>query len=338
MGKNKISFLLYGVTIISIVIPKSVLAVNLLTIITTLSMINTLLAQTPKFKANVEQVVVYATVHDSLGQLVSNLQQNDFNLFENKILQNITYFGLDDIPSTIGIVMDNSGSMRGKKHLVDKATQLFLETNNPANELFLLAFNSKVRIDENFTRDIEDIQDSLFNQMVGGGTALYDAIFLAVDHASHGSEPKKIVIVFTDGEDKDSYYTLEEVVEKVEESFVQVFLIALLSQDLSDDRGLFGVFRSKRDKVSKSMVNIAESTGGKAYFPKQATELKEIFKEIGYELRTQYRLAFVSNIKEKVNENGWRSLQVELVNAQQRGLRVRARAGYYRKGASNSAH
>ena len=331
MGKNKISFLLYGVTIISIVIPKSVLAVNLLTIITTLSMINTLLAQTPKFKANVEQVVVYATVHDSLGQLVSNLQQNDFNLFENKILQNITYFGLDDIPSTIGIVMDNSGSMRGKKHLVDKATQLFLETNNPANELFLLAFNSKVRIDENFTRDIEDIQDSLFNQMVGGGTALYDAIFLAVDHASHGSEPKKIVIVFTDGEDKDSYYTLEEVVEKVEESFVQVFLIALLSQDLSDDRGLFGVFRSKRDKVSKSMVNIAE-------FPKQATELKEIFKEIGYELRTQYRLAFVSNIKEKVNENGWRSLQVELVNAQQRGLRVRARAGYYRKGASNSAH
>ena len=288
-------------------------------------------AQTPRFRANVEQVVVYAAVYDEQGQLVSNLKKEDFQVYENKILQEVTYFGLDDIPSTIGIVMDNSGSMRGKKNLVDRATELFLETNNPANELFLLAFNSEVRIAEDFTRDFEDIRDALFNQIVSGGTALYDAVFLAVDHAAEGSEPKRVVVVFTDGEDKDSYYTLEEVVEKVEESVVQVYLIALLSEDLSDNEGVFGVFKSEREKVSKAMSRIAQSTGGKAYFPKEGKELQEVFKQIGYELRNQYRLAFVSNLSEETNEKSRRSLQVRVADARERGLRVRARTGYYRK-------
>ncbi len=288
-------------------------------------------AQTPRFRADVEQVVVYAAVYDEQGQLVSNLKKDDFQVYENKILQEVTYFGLDDIPSTIGIVMDNSGSMRGKKDLVDRATELFLETNNPANELFLLSFNSEVTIAEDFTRDFEDIRDALFNQIVSGGTALYDAIFLAVDHAAEGSEPKRVVVVFTDGEDKDSYYTLEEVVEKVEESVVKVYLIALLNKDISDNEGFFGVFKSEREKVSKAMSRIAQSTGGKAYFPKEARELQKIFKQIGYELRNQYRLAFVSNLSEEANEKSRRSLQVRVADARERGLRVRARTGYYRK-------
>ncbi len=297
-----------------------------------------LCAQTPRFRADVDQIVVYVAVYDEHGQLVSTLNKDDFEVYENKILQEVNYFGLDDIPSTIGIVMDNSGSMRGKKDLVDRATELFLETNNPSNELFLLAFNSEVKIAEDFTRDFEDIRDALFNQIVSGGTALYDAIFLAVDHASQGSEPKRVVIVFTDGEDKDSYYILEEVVEKVEESAVQVYLIALLSEDLSDDEGFFGVFKSQREKVSKAMSSIAESTGGKAYFPQKASELQGVFKQIGYELRNQYRLAFVSNIVEEANEEGWRTLRVRVANAREKGLRVRARTGYYTKTARDTDH
>lgn len=317
---------------------RSILQAGLPVTVLVFLILTPLSAQTPRFRADVEQVVVYAAVYDEQGQLVSNLQKDDFQVYENKTLQEVTYFGLDDIPSTIGIVMDTSGSMRGKKDLVDRATDLFLETNNPANELFLLAFNSEVRIAEDFTRDFEDIRDALFNQMVRGGTALYDAIFLAVDHAAEGSEPKRVVVVFTDGEDKDSYYTLEEVVKKVEESIVQVYLIALLSEDLSDNKRLFGVFKSEREKVSKAMSRIAQSTGGKAYFPKEARELPKVFKQIGYELRNQYRLAFVSNLSEEANEQIRRSLQVRVANARERGLRVRARTGYYRKSLGEPDH
>ena len=287
------------------------------------------LAQSARFKAAVDQVVVYAAVYDGTGQLVSTLTKEDFEVYENKIVQEVTYFGLDDVPSTIGIVMDTSGSMRGKKQLVDQATDLFLEMNNPFNELFLLAFNSEVKIDQDFTRDIEDIRDALFNQIVTGGTALYDAIYLAVEHAAAGSEPKKVVIAFTDGEDKDSYYELEEVIEKVEESDVQVFLVAFLDQDLPDNGGFFGMFKSPRDKVAKAMASIAEATGGKALFPRKKGHIEESFRMIANELRNQYRLAYVSNTTREEDDEGWRSVQVRLLNARERGLRVRARKGYY---------
>ena len=296
------------------------------------------LAQSARFKAAVDQVVVYAAVYDGTGRLVSTLTKEDFEVYENKIVQEITYFGLDDVPSTIGIVMDISGSMRGKKQLVDQAAELFLELTHPSNELFLMGFNSDVGIDEDFIRDVEDIRDALFNQIVTGGTALYDAIYLAVEHAAAGSEPKKVVIVFTDGEDKDSYYELEEVIEKVEESDVQVFLVAFLDQDLPDDGGFFGMFKSPRDKVTKAMASIAEATGGKALFPQKKKDIEQAFKLIAYELRNQYRLAYVSNVTKEEDDEGWRSVQVRLLNARERGLRVRARKGYHSQPQGDTDH
>ena len=286
------------------------------------------LAQKARFTADVDQVVVYAAVYDGTGRLVSSLTKKDFEVYEDKILQEISYFGLDDVPSTIGIVMDISGSMRGKKELVDQAAELFLELTHPSNELFLLGFNSKPRLDEDFTRDVEDIRDALFNQIVNGGTALYDAIYLAVEHAAEGSEPKKVIIVFTDGEDKDSYYELNEVVEKVEEADVQVFLMAFLDQGPPDDGGFFGMFKSPTEKVAKAMASIAEATGGKALFPQKKEDIEEAFRMIANELRNQYRLAYVSNIPQEEGQEAWRSVQVRLLNAKEKGLRVRARKRY----------
>ncbi len=287
------------------------------------------LAQKARFKADVDQVVVYAAVYDGTGKLVSSLTREDFEVYENKIVQEVTHFGVDDVPSTIGIVMDTSGSMRGKKELVDQAAELFLKLTHPSNELFLLGFNSEVNLDEDFTRDVEDIRDSLFNQIVNGGTALYDAVYMAVEHAAKGSEPKKVVIVFTDGEDKDSYYDLEEVLEKVEEADVQVFLVAFLDNELADDGGFFGMFKSPKEKVAQAMASIADATGGKVLFPQKKGDIEEAFKMIAYELRNQYRLAYVSNVTQKEGEGAWRAVQVRLLNAKERGLRVRARKGYY---------
>jgi Ca-activated chloride channel family protein len=225
--------------------------------------------------------------------------------------------------------MDKSGSMRAKMDLVSEATELFLTMTNPQNELFLVAFDDEVSLEEPFTRDVEDIRDGIFNLIVSGGTALYDAIYLAVDQAQSGSEPKKAIVVFTDGEDKDSYYTHDELLEKVQESDVQVYVVAFLAEDLSDEGGFFGVFKSEREKVTKVLNTIADDTGAKAFFPEKITDLSEVFKTIAQELRNQYRLAYVSSNPD--SEESWRAIKVVVDQARERGLRVRAKKGYFAK-------
>ena len=279
------------------------------------------------FTTKVDQVVLYAAVYDEAGELVSSLKKEDFTVFENRVEQEITYFGLEDLPSTLGIVMDKSGSMRGKLEMVTQATQLFLNMSNPENEMFLIAFDDEVDLAEPLTRDVADINDTLDNIIVSGGTALYDAIFLAVDQALEGDEIKKAIVVFTDGEDKDSYYTHQEVLDKVQESEVQIYIVAFLDEDVDDQSGFFGVFKSERDKITKGINEIAEETGGKAFFPEKIRELDEVFRTIATELRNQYRLAYVSNNTERDGE--FRRIRVQIVDAKPQGLRVRAKRGYF---------
>ncbi len=284
---------------------------------------------TAKFSAKVEQVVVYAAVYDNQGDLVPDLGQDEFSIFENRIEQQVTYFGLVDAPSTIGIVLDKSGSMRAKIDLVNQATELFLSLSNPHNELFLVAFDSEASLEESFTRDVADIRDGLDNIVVSGSTALYDAICLAVEQAQEGSEPKRVLLVFTDGEDKDSYYSSQETIEKVREADVQIYLVAFLDEDLDDQSGFFGVFKSDREKISEVMTQVAEDTGGKAFFPEEIEQLRDIFKNIAYELRNQYHLAYASNLPP--SDGDWRSIRVRVENAKERGLKVRAKKGYFAK-------
>ena len=281
----------------------------------------------PKFSAEVEQVVVYAAVYDEQGDLVPDLKKDEFSVFENRIEQQVTYFGLVDTPSTIGIVLDKSGSMRANIGMVNQATELFLSLSNPHNELFLIAFDGEASLEESFTRDVADIRDGLDNIIVSGGTALYDAIWLAVGQAQEGSEQKRVLLVFTDGEDKDSYYSSQETIDKVREADVQIYLVAFLDEDLDDHSGFFGVFKSDREKITEIMTQIAEDTGGKAFFPKEIKQLGDIFKTIAYELRNQYHLAYASNLAP--SDGDWRSIRVRVENARERGLKVRAKKGYF---------
>ncbi len=280
----------------------------------------------PQFRADVDQVVVYAAVYDKAGQLVTHLAKEDFSVMEDKKPQDISYFGLEDLPSSIGIVIDRSGSMRNKMEQVTEAVQLFLNEMNAENELFLVVFNDQAELEEPFTKDPEDIRDALDNVVVSGGTALYDAIFLALDEAREGTEPRKAVLVFTDGEDKDSYYKLEELIQKVQESEVQVHVVAFLDSELSSDGGFFGIFKSEREKITKGITDIAENSGGKAIFPEEMDDLKTAFTSIAHDLRSQYRLGYVSS-----NQNldgSWRRVDVQVAGAKEKGLRVRAKKGY----------
>lgn len=281
----------------------------------------------PQFKAEVDQVVIYATVFDKNGHLVDGLTKDDFKVYEDKVEQKIVSFGHDDVPATIGVVLDHSGSMRSKMDRVREAIETFLSTLRPDNQLFLIDFNDEATLEENFTRDIDDIRDALDNVVVSGGTALYDAIYLGVEKARKGNEPKKALLVFTDGEDKDSYYTQEQLLKKIEEEDVQVYLVAFLDEDLGHQTGFFGIFKSERDKVVKGISAIADGTGGRAYFPEKLDDLKPTFESIGRELRSQYRISYVSTNRKR--DSTWRRVDVTLENARQRGLKIRAKRGYF---------
>ncbi|MFB3906244.1 MAG: VWA domain-containing protein [Acidobacteriota bacterium] len=282
--------------------------------------------RSPQFRAAVDQVVVYAAVYDKANQLVPGLKKEDFTVLEDKVPQQVTYFGLADMPSTLGIVVDCSGSMRQKIDSVIDAIKLFLAQNNPENELFLIKFNDEVSLEEGFTKDQEDITDALDNLVVSGGTALYDAILLAVDQAREGSEPRKAIIVFTDGEDKDSYYKLNEVLAKIQEADVQVHIVAFLDSDLSSEGGFFGVFKSEREKVTKAITDIADMAGGRVIFPENVDQLKPAFASIAQDLRNQYRLGYISSNSAK--DGTWRRVDVQVREAKEKGLRVRAKKGY----------
>jgi len=280
-----------------------------------------------QFRTQVNQVVVYASIYDKENQLVSDLSRDDFIVSEDNVEQELSYFGQDDVPSTLGMVIDSSGSMRNKYELVNKASLLFLTMNNPLNEFFLVSFKNEVTLENNFTRDVEDIKYSLSNIIISGGTALYDAIYLAVNRASEGAELKKTIIVFTDGEDRDSFYTYEELLGKIRESDVQIYMVAFLDFDLSNQGGFFGIFKSDQEKVKDKINTISEYTGGKAFFPEQINQLNRIFQSIAHEIRHQYRLAYISN--NTTPNNKWRKINVILKNTQGKGVKVRARKGYY---------
>ena len=281
----------------------------------------------PRFRVGVNEVVIYASVYDSASQLVANLTQEDFEVLEDRQSQRIDSFVLTDVPSTLGLVMDASGSMRQKQDMVEEAVNLFLDQTNPRHELFLIAFNDEVDLEEDFTHDIEDVRDSVHNIIVKGGTALYDATYLAIDKAEQGSEPKKVAVIFTDGEDKDSYYEYEEVLEKARESETQVFIVAFLSDELDSRGGFFGIMKSDRDKVTQSVEDLADVTGGKAFFPTRVDELNGVFQEIAKELKNQYRISYQST--NPVFDGAWRRIDVRVKDARDRGLKVRAKRGYY---------
>jgi len=283
--------------------------------------------ETPRFSTRVDQVVVYASVYDQSGNLATGLTQDDFLLLEDKVPQQLTSFAQIDIPTTIGIVLDSSGSMRSKMRTVEEAVNLFLDQNNPQNELFLVRFDDEVELEEDFTREAQDIRDTIGNIVVKGGTALYDAVYLAVEKARQGAEPKRVAVVFTDGEDKDSYYKHEELLEKIREEDVQVFIVAFLDKDLSEDKGFFGVFKSQREKVQSEIRSLAEVTGGQAFFPETVASLNPVFESIAKELKNQYRLAYISS--NAARDGAWRRIDVQVKDAKERGLRIRTRKGYY---------
>ena len=255
----------------------------------------------------VEEVQLPISVLDKDGRPVNGLTKNDFAIFEDNVQQQIKVFKHEDIPLSLGLVIDNSGSMRNKRERVNSATLTFARESNPEDETFIVNFDDAAYLEQDFTGSIGDLIDALDNIDTRGETALYDAVYLSVDHVKAGKKDKRVLLLISDGEDNVSKYGLNKVVDALRESKVTLYAIGLLEEN--DQRG--GLFKKPPSKKAKEVLQkFAEITGGQAYFPKSLDEVEELVKDIAHEIRNHYTVSYTPSNRKL--DGSWREIRVKV--------------------------
>jgi Ca-activated chloride channel family protein len=276
------------------------------------------------------EVRLNASVIDGSGRTVQTLTQNAFHVYEDGVPQTITSFRHEDLPVSIGLLIDSSGSMYDKRQAVDKASLDLVKLSNPQDEEFLVDFSSEAFIDQDFTSSLEKLQQGLGYIKSSGGTAAYDALVASADYLTKNAKnPKQVLIIITDGEDNASSATLEQAIRRIQDlDGPVIYCVGLLFGDDTDKR------ESRHAK--RVLEEIAEQTGGTAYFPKSLKEVDAIAGEVAADIRTQYTIAYRST--NPPSNGGYRKLHVEAKDKGFGRLDVRTRSGYYpRTGAKDSA-
>ncbi|MFI5115513.1 MAG: VWA domain-containing protein [Terriglobales bacterium] len=268
------------------------------------------------FRKEVDEVTLHATVVDDHNRLIADLTKNDFTVFEDGKPQRITSFRREDIPVAMGIVIDNSGSMREKRPAVNAAAINLVQSSNPQDLVFVVNFNEDYFLDQDYTAKIPKLKDALERIESRGGTALYDAVVASSDHLKKsGALEKKVLLVVTDGEDNASRESLEQAVRRLEEkNGPTVYTIGLLQEE-----------RSKRAR--RALREMAEDTGGVAFFPKDLTQVEAITSQIAHDIRNQYTIGYKPSTPQSVG--GYRTVKVEANAKGYKKLQVRTRSGYY---------
>jgi Ca-activated chloride channel homolog len=268
------------------------------------------------FRAEVQEVILHATVLDDKQRLVTNLDKTAFTVLENNQPQTIKSFRHEDIPVAMGIVIDNSGSMREKRDRVNKAAINLVRASNPNDQVFVVNFNDEYYLDQDFTANINKLKEALEKVESRGGTALYDAIVASADHLKKNAKlEKKVLFVVTDGEDNASRESLEQAIQRLQqENGPTVYAIGLLGEE-------------KQRRARRALQEIALRTGGVAFLPRTIEEVDEISSSVAHDIRNQYTIGYQPTTPKTVP--GYRTIHVE---AKARGygkLTVRTRTGYY---------
>lgn len=268
------------------------------------------------FKAQVEEVQLHATVVDDKHRIVTDLNKNDFEVFEDGKQQTISSFRREDVPVSLGIVIDNSGSMRDKRPAVNQAAINLVKASNPQDQVFIVNFNDEYYLDQDFTSNISKMRDGLEKIESRGGTALYDAIMASADHLAKNSKlDKKVLLVVTDGEDNASRSSLERAIKFLQaENGPTVYTIGLLGDE-----------RTKRAR--RALQEISEDTGGVSFFPKDLKDVDSISTEVAHDIRNQYTIGYKPTTPQSAG--GYRTVKVEAKAAHHGKLFVRTRSGYY---------
>ena len=269
---------------------------------------------------DVEEVVLNATVLNG-NRLVQDLKKDDFQVLEDGVKQTIVSFQHTDLPVSIALVVDNSGSMAKKRPSVNKSALDLIEASNPADEAFVVNFSDEAFIDQEFTSDVNKLRDGLGHIESRGGTALYDAVVASADKlAADAKRPKQVLIIITDGEDNASTLDLEQTIHRVQElSGPMIYCIGLL---FGDEMSHSEVRHAKR-----ALEMLATETGGIAFFPKSIEQVDEIAAEVARDIRSQYTIGYHST--KPTTEPGFRRVQVTADSKGEGKLNVRTRTGYF---------
>jgi Ca-activated chloride channel family protein len=276
------------------------------------------LAQDDVFKlnVNVELIELHVSVVDELDRPVSGLKKEHFRILENQADQPISVFKREDLPISLGLVVDNSRSIEPRKERLDAAVLAFVRKSNPEDETFVVHFDFDARVSRDFTSNIQDLETTLTGVKPFGQTAVYDAVILALDHMEYAKQEKKALLLITDGIDNSSKHTLEEAIERLKRSRVAVYPVGLLSA-------------AEGEKAELDLLKMAEASGGQAYFPENVEQARTMMERVARDLREQYTLGYFST--NRARDGAWRSVRMELhppIGLPQK-LKADYRRGYY---------
>jgi VWFA-related protein len=274
------------------------------------------------FRKDVDEVLLHASVVDDKQHIVTNLDRSAFTIFEDGKPQNIISFHHEDIPVSMGIIIDNSGSMREKRNKVNQAALNLVRSSNPKDEVFVVNFNDEYYLDQDFTNNLLKLKEALEKIDARGGTALYDALVASADHLKRFARlDKKVLFVVTDGEDNASNETLEQAVKQLQqENGPSVYAIGILGDEEHPKR------------AKRALEILAQRTGGIAFLPKTLDEVDEISRTVAHDIRNQYTIGYKPTNPR--GAGGFRTVRVEARAKGHGKMTVRTKSGYYAGGQS----
>ena len=271
-----------------------------------------------KIRVDVSSVVLHASVQNHKGAAVSGLGKDDFQVYEDGARQQIEFYSHDDIPVTVGLVLDNSGSMQPKREVVIAAALAFARSSNPQDQMFVVNFNEHVSLglpaNLPFTDQTAQLQDALSRFKTNGETALYDALAVALEHLKKGNRDKKVLIVVSDGGDNASHYKLSQILALATQSDAIIYTIGIYTDE-------------DPDQNPGALRNLSKTTGGEAFFPQSIPDVVPVCERIAHDIREQYTLAY--SPANRKQDGAYRTIQVKAKAPGHGSLTVLTRAGYY---------
>ena len=248
-------------------------------------------------------VVLHTTVLDDRGRFAEGLKEENFRVFEDKAQQKLSVFKREDIPVSMGLVIDNSGSMREKRPRVNEAAITLVQASNKDDEAFVVNFNDDfyLDLDKDFTNSVPELKEALERIDSRGSTALYDALIGSLDHLKKASKDKRVLLVVTDGEDNTSRNSLEKTIREIQRTNTVIYTIGLLGEEKGKNK----------TKAKKALQQIATASGGLAFFPESVDDVHNICEQVAHDIRNQYTLGYYPTNDRR--DGSYRSVQVDII-------------------------
>jgi VWFA-related protein len=271
------------------------------------------LLQGPSFHTEARLVVLHVTVRNARGDVITNLDRDAFTVYENGRRQPISIFRRDDLPVSVGLLIDNSGSMRSIRRPVETAALTFADASNPGDELFVINFADRPRLDVPFTRDRAVLERGIRRVDAIGGTAMRDAVREAEQYLrDHGTRDRRALLIITDGNDNESAVSLDQVIQAAQQRDVVIYAVGLFSH-ADQSKG-----------ARKALDRLAERSGGMAYYPHSLDTVDAVARDVAHQIRNQYTLGY--SPRNQLLDGSYRSIQVRVSGTER--LYPRTRTGY----------